>query len=714
MGSLSEEEFRFFDASEDIASVSDGKSDILETFDSHSSADNSIPNSPHYEIWRKSPLSVEERRCKFLNWMGIELDQSANESSFAVCNMEGEMYRIRGSSGAVLRKSIFGDEFCSTRSTMSCWSCDNSNLLGELGSKANFICREGTSGGVMVCNDEVSLENSVTADESENTSAPSPSFKQLLMKETEEPSTLMGTPKRAKNWWMSRLRSIACVVDKQREAEKLSHDGDDKLLEYRVQRVKVRQCGKRTKELSALYKGQDIQAHEGSIRTMKFSPDGQYLASAGEDRIVRVWHVLEDVRSNELDIPEIDPSCIYFTVNQLSELKPLFIDKEKTGKLRSLQKTSDSACVIFPPNIFRILEKPLHEFHGHSGEILDLSWSKDHHLLSASEDKSVRLWHVGSDHCLRVFSHSNYVTCVQFNPVDNNYFISGSIDGKVRIWGLPSCQVVDWTDIKEIVTAVCYHPNGQGVIVGSIGGNCRFFNMSESHLQLDAQICLFSKKKSPCKRITGFQFFPRDSTKVMVTCADSQIRILKGLNVIGKYRGLKNAASQISACFTSDGKHIISACEDSSVYMWNYINQEEHFPAQAKKIRSCERFSTNASIAIPWCGFQHANPENGGGFHFLNDNSSETMPFSSPAGFSLSQGYFLESFPKGSATWPEEKLPLSSQLSPSSAMHKSQYKFLKASCQSTSISHGWDLVIVTAGRDGRIRSFHNYGLPVSV
>lgn len=53
------------------------------------------------------------------------------------------------------------------------------------------------------------------------------------------------------------------------------------------------------------------------------------------------------------------------------------------------------------------------------------------------------------------------VTCVQFNPVNNNYFMSGSIDGKVRIWAIPSCQVVDWTDIKEIVTAVCYHPNGQ-------------------------------------------------------------------------------------------------------------------------------------------------------------------------------------------------------------------------------------------------------------
>lgn len=53
------------------------------------------------------------------------------------------------------------------------------------------------------------------------------------------------------------------------------------------------------------------------------------------------------------------------------------------------------------------------------------------------------------------------VTCVDFNPVDDNYFISGSIDGKVRIWEVLRCKVVDYTDVREIVTAVCYRPDGK-------------------------------------------------------------------------------------------------------------------------------------------------------------------------------------------------------------------------------------------------------------
>lgn len=53
------------------------------------------------------------------------------------------------------------------------------------------------------------------------------------------------------------------------------------------------------------------------------------------------------------------------------------------------------------------------------------------------------------------------MTCVAFNPVDDNYFISGSIDGKVRIWEVRRCRVVDYTDIREIVSAVCYRPDGK-------------------------------------------------------------------------------------------------------------------------------------------------------------------------------------------------------------------------------------------------------------
>ena len=95
-----------------------------------------------------------------------------------------------------------------------------------------------------------------------------------------------------------------------------------------------------------------------------------------------------------------------------------------------------------------------------------------------------------------------------------------------------------------------------------------------------------------------------------------------------------------------------------------------------------------------------------------NEDLLKTMPLSSPNCFSLSRGLLLESLSKGSATWPEEKLPNSKLMAISPKMSASDYKLWKSACQSTRTSHMWGLVIVTAGRDGRIRPYHNYGLPI--
>ncbi|KAF8116832.1 hypothetical protein N665_0014s0093 [Sinapis alba] len=573
------------------------------------------------------PGSVVERRRKFLKWMGLE--QVLVESGFLGDYVEAAEQRSGG---------------CSF----------SSSQVSSSGSGSNVEVSE-----------ELSLGCDVTRRQSSSMASCSDSRCCQVKKETEKQSNITFPFTSSKKGWLTRLLSMGCSTDTKIQSGVLS-------------RVKVKHYKKQTKELSALYHGQDIKAHKGSISAMKFSCDGKYLASSGEDGIVRVWEVTEEKRST-LPRDYLNPSCMYFEVNNHSQLQP-----NKT--IEKFKKTSDSACVVFPPKAFRIMEKPLHEFHGHTGGVLDISWSKDNYLLSASMDKTVRLWKVGSNACLGVFTHNSYVTCVQFNPVNENYFMSGSVDGKVRIWNISGCNVVDWADVKDIISAVCYRPDGEGGVVGSLTGSCRFFNMSGEYLEMESQIHFHNKKMSSNKRITGFQFLPQDPSKVLVVSADSKVRILQSNDVVRRYIGFPK----------SDGKYIVSACEDSNVYIWS--NGEEpdsssSSSSQAKRIRSFERFSTNASVAATWCGFSDHN---------------RTIPFSTPPCLALKEG---GSLPKGNATWPEENLPTN----PLSSMTASHYKFLKSSYQrATSNSLAWGMVIVTGGWDGRIRTFQNYGLPVTV
>ena len=178
--------------------------------------------------------------------------------------------------------------------------------------------------------------------------------------------------------------------------------------------------------------------------------------------------------------------------------------------------------------------------------------------------------------------------------------------------------------------------------------------------------------------------------------------------------GLRSAVNQTSASFTSDGKHIVSTSEDFNVYVWNNASQER--TSRAKNIQSCESFlSQNASVAIPWRGIETipgtlSSPESTCGNSFKSDQKrpkfrgdlDQKKLSSSSDCFSLARGFLLESLTRGSATWPEEKLPNSSPKTASPTKCRPEFKYLKNACHNMLSSHMWGLVIVTAGWDGRI------------
>ncbi|CAL9237405.1 unnamed protein product [Arabidopsis halleri] len=628
-----EDEDRFFDASE------------------HS-------NDFGLHLWTNTPDSVSSRRRKFLQSMGFSFKQTATdddsededlEPSHSDSNLVSQVVNLSSGVDLLVRNES---------TTSSAEDTDDQTLLSR--------------------NHSTSSTCTMPQGLSESSSSKSGSFGDFHNSPSSQRDDLLN--KGAKSW-LKKLGVLTHVF------ESMDCESVRSPL-HQVARVQTHK--KHFKELSSMCIDQEFSAHDGSILALKFSPDGKYIASAGEDCVVRVWSITEEERTDKYEVAEVD-SGVYFGMNQHSQIEPLKINNEKTEKKTSfLRKASDSTCVVLPPTIFSISEKPLHEFRGHIGEILDLSWSEKGYLLSSSVDETVRLWRVGCDECLRTFTHNNFVTCVAFNPVDDNYFISGSIDGKVRIWDVTRCRVVDYTDIRDIVTAVCYRPDAKGAVIGSMTGNCRFYHIFDNLLQMDQEINVHGKKKVASKRISGLQFLPSDSDSfVMVTSADSQIRIICGDDVICKLKA--SSLRTTAASFISDGKHIISTSEDSSINVWSYsqLPSKKPYSETPKSIRSYEGFiSHNASVAIPWL----RQGSRDGLSECITDLDRKTPKVDcfSPM--------------KGSTTWPEEKLE------DVVMSNRGKLKLLRSAWQ----PHLWGLVIVTATWDGRIRVFHNYGLPIRV
>ncbi|CAH8254966.1 unnamed protein product [Arabidopsis lyrata] len=318
------------------------------------------------------------------------------------------------------------------------------------------------------------------------------------------------------------------------------------------------------------------------------------------------------------------------------------------------------------------------ELYGHTGDVLDLAWSDSNLLLSASKDKTARLWRIGCDQCLHVFHHNNYVTCVEFNPVNKNNFLSGSIDGKARIWGLSEERVVAWTDVRDSISAICYQPNGNGFVVGCITGNCRFYQISGNDVIMDEQILSRGRNN-----ITAVEFCPGSSEKLMVSTDESKVRIFNKTQIFHKFKAPSKYGKQSSASFVSStGKHILSVRRGLGVYLWN----NDGFPSRkgAKSSRSFEYFhSPGVSAAAAWTPPGAKVSKTAG-----DDEESRRALRQIQSSGKLSRSCRV------TATWPVEKLLMSSS---------------DVGIYDNTIP--WRLVIVTASLDGMIRTFHNYGLP---
>ncbi|KAL4560524.1 hypothetical protein LXL04_032676 [Taraxacum kok-saghyz] len=245
------------------------------------------------------------------------------------------------------QNSNFQNEVLCRQPSLSIWSNTSMNLVKSRNSEESV-------------EDDVSIKTSFDFRDDRSSSSSNRSSR----KENEARS-LLDRRKKVKKNWLQKLNIMARITDKNDESKPKPN--------VCTHSVNVHTHKKKSKELSSLYATQDFTAHNGYISIIKFSHDGRYLASAGEDCIIRIWKIFEDQDPRIYKIQETDPSSFYFSTNHLSELAP--VDKEKS-RLKGFRKSSELACVILPPKVFRIMEKPVHEFYGHGGEILSLSWSK--------------------------------------------------------------------------------------------------------------------------------------------------------------------------------------------------------------------------------------------------------------------------------------------------------------------------------------------------
>mmetsp|Transcript_63605 Transcript_63605/g.74500 ORF Transcript_63605/g.74500 Transcript_63605/m.74500 type:complete len:437 (-) Transcript_63605:200-1510(-) len=183
---------------------------------------------------------------------------------------------------------------------------------------------------------------------------------------------------------------------------------------------------KHTKNSQPLTPLSTLIGHSRGINDVTFNRTSHYLATASDDKTLRLWDVTTQHQH----------SCKH--------------------------------------------SQPLVEFRSHTNFAFSVRFNPQSNLLvSGSFDETVKLWDVRSGECVSTIpAHSDPVTGVDFSR-DGSCIVSGSHDGLIRIWDVATseCLKTIYADGNSPVGHVGFSPNGKYVLAGTLDSRLRLWHV---------------------------------------------------------------------------------------------------------------------------------------------------------------------------------------------------------------------------------------------
>jgi hypothetical protein len=294
-----------------------------------------------------------------------------------------------------------------------------------------------------------------------------------------------------------------------------------------------------------------LAGHDEAVRTVSFSPKGQFVLSGSDDHTVRVWDPASGKNLAALRGHGRAVRACAFSPDGKRVVSGSDDEFVRVWDVQGYQET-------------RVLHATV--FAGHQDAVLSARYSRDgKNIVTASRDRTASLWDSDTGKPIRRFEegHEFLVSGAVFLP-DKKHLATGAGDNSVRIWDLTAgTQQIVMSPTGRVGTLAA-SANGNWIATGSPGSDIKLWNAHTGGA--------IGSLKGHESEVTALAFSPSENELVS---GDNRghIRVWKKDTRAGGWefeRELLGHSAAITAMrFTPDGKRLVSASSDHTCAQWN-------------------------------------------------------------------------------------------------------------------------------------------------
>ena len=331
-----------------------------------------------------------------------------------------------------------------------------------------------------------------------------------------------------------------------------------------------------------------LAGHTAEVQGVAYSPDGKWIASASDDRTIKIWDAHQGILVKTFDDHHDFVRGVCFskdgsilatasanglikirrpnswetiqTINvDLEEVDGLYFGKcfaiSPDGKTVSMATLKKGFAVFWDTETGKIKKKLKHDL-AFSNQITFSN--KGNLFLSAMHSNMVSLWNINDGNLVRNFKkESNDAEKAVCFSEDGEKIASGGDDKKVRIWNAKSGKLIHvLTGHKDTVTAVAFSPNGKWIASGSDDHTIRIWDVDSGNF--------VRLLKGHGHVIRGICFSP-DGGKLVSGSWDGTVRVWNYLSDQSNKTVQLDSKRTRDVSFSPDGKYIVAAKDDGSI-----------------------------------------------------------------------------------------------------------------------------------------------------